>query len=549
MVLVDPNRGGRPYYATVGTAISGTTLALSSFRSVMSKSGDVISFSGDYFTPCELGDMLGLSVSTVGGGADRLVACALNEATVKVGSQGYRLATDAELADGTIVKYTVTASVGNLEERYYISIFTESNLVNDALFHYYLITCPSSFAEVEHPSKISDTGAHTMVHLVMGKIFRHTTLTVESESELGPEIMTVDNNELTVNFSAQLGLSGDLDEDIKTNIQSLLNASDVRHSFLIYLNRTDGNFVTKAILGDPTGSGHYLLDGITGAVQTNYLASNIRITQNYAEFVTANLNVAFATGNNFVIRSSVTLSYDSMGITAQFPGKGSTTPDNGVTVSGSSNLAFSATATTYSKNSISADETPPVTYYSEAEPEVATLDLNVMGDQKGDFTPLGINAKNNNNSTTAEFDLLAVLEIDAISELIADYVSVGVSVTLAAKNDSGVYVDVSDISDYLTLSMAGVLPADIDYDDATASAVIAKSNPVIDDNGADITLPELHFEVITGSALEAAGLRYTNYRVTVAVWVIDELGVDYSVSHADNYIIYTNAKVIPDYVE
>ena len=40
-----------------------------------------------------------------------------------------------------------------------------------------------------------------------------------------------------------------------------------------------------------------------------------------------------------------------------------------------------------------------------------------------------------------------------------------------------------------------------------------------------------------------------NRLVGVNVSAKDDEGVDYSVSRADNYVIYTNAKIIPDYVE
>ena len=548
LVLVDPNRGGKPYYATIGTAVTGNTLSLSAFRSVMTVTGSGYSFSGEAFEPVDLDVLLGLTATRAGDGTDKMVPCAAGDATAMVGTQGYRPATDEEMADGSVLKYTLTTTVSDLAERYYLSVFTESNAVNDLLFHYYLITSPTSFNDPDHPSKISDTGAHTMVHLVMGKIFLHTALTVDSSSELGPEIMTADNNELNVDFTAQLGLSI-ADEEIKSNLRSLIRASSVYHSFLVYLNRNDGNEIIKAIIGSPAGSGSYLLDGIAGATTTAYAAGGIRVTQNYAEFVSGNLNEAFASGNNFVIRASVTLAYDNAALLAQFPGRGPTTRDNGVTVSGSSNLAFSQTATTYSNNTVLADDRVDVTYYSEAEPEVANLDLNPIGDKLGDFTPLGINALNNGNATQAQFDLLGVLDISSIAEVVEDYEQIAISAKLAYRTDAGTYQDVTDITDYLTMSIDNVAAADVTASGAILSTVIASSHTGVVDNGADITLPLLHFSVVTGSALETAGLRYGNYRITVYVWLKDGEGVDYSVSHADNYVVYTNAKIIPDYID
>ena len=548
LVLVDANRGGKPYYATIGTALSGSRLNLSAFREDMASDGTL---GGDFFTPVNLEDMMTISVTTVGGGEDKLVACEVGSASVVVNGQGYRAATDEELEDGSVTKYSVTLSGSEFTERYYLSVFTESNAVNDLLFHYYLITTPTSFGEAEYPSKITDTGAHTMVHLVMGKIFYHGALTVESYSLLGTEIVTADNNVLTIDMKAELGLSDDLDEEIKTNLQSLIGATQVYQSFLVYLNRKEGNEVVKAIIGDPTIGGEYAVDyvlnGSADVETTAYGAGDIRLTQNYVEVVTGDLHSRFASGNKFEIISTVSLTYDNAGLVAQFPGRGTSSPDSGVTVSASSNVAFSQTGTTYSKNVVRKDETPEKSYYSEADPAVAVLDLNAIGDKVGDFTPLGINALNNGGSNYGNFDLLAVLDISSVSELIPTYTAANITVKLMRKGNDGMYGNLLDISDYLTVSFEGSPAA---TDEGTSYAVsIPSNNANIVDNGASVTLPVLHFSVKTGAVLEEAEHFYSNYRVLVEVSLINENGGVIAASCAANYVIYTNAKVSPSFVD
>ena len=544
LVLVDPNRGGKPYYATIGTALSGNTLNLGAFRETMPSVGV---FGGEYFTPVNLDKLMTFSVTTVGDGTDKMVACDAAYATVMVGNQGYRLATEEELKDNEVTKVTVTVTAMSVE-KYYLSILTESNAENDLLFHYYLIQSQTAFTETAYPSKIADTGAHTMVHLVMGKIFYHGGFSVSSTSELGTTVMSETNNELTVNLTSELGLSDELDADIKSNMQSLISATDVYQSFLVYLNRKEGDEVSKVILGSPAVSGSYSIDS---GDATAYGVGSIRSTQNHVEVVTGDLSGNFATGNNFEINATITLSYSGAGILSQFPGRSTTMPDNGVTVSGSSNIAFSSNGTTYSKNTVGGDETPAKSYYSEAESVVAVLDLNPIGDKVGDFTPLGINALNNGNATSAEFDLLGVINATSVEEQIGEYASVNIKIRLSQKQEDGSYSGIDNISPYF-MSSEDLYPVSFEGVGAatyhTSYYSITFNKDKVSDNGAEITLPVMHFNVITGSALESAGLAYGNYRVDVDVVLCNSLGAEIGTSKVSNYIIYTNAKTDPSFL-
>ncbi len=66
--------------------------------------------------------------------------------------------------------------------------------------------------------------------------------------------------------------------------------------------------------------------------------------------------------------------------------------------------------------------------------------------------------------------------------------------------------------------------------------------------GVEITLPVITLTVKTGAALEAAGQTYGNYRVTVSV-VLKNADTELAESRASNFVIYTNAKVLPMFVD
>lgn len=609
LVLVDPNRGGKAYYARKSDVLSGNLLDLGGFRESLTDPDSTA------FSPLNLDQLLvldtvqindeaimieceeGAATKTVNGhyyrpataaeladdsivkAQDTMVACDGASATVFVGDQGYRRATQEEMDDDEVEKWTITASFRSgteLTEAYYISMFTESNAVNDELFHYYLVQPQSAFAETGYPSRLSSTSA-SMVHLVMGKIFYHDEMTVESTSVNGSEVMTESNNSLTVTMTALMGVSTELPDEIRDNMITLVAGSHVYQGFLVYLNRVEKPSSAKAILGNPDGTGLYGVDSSGEHLDpgddtfptpgTAYQNADISVTQNVAQFRTADLRDAFATGNIIKFRASVTLTYSAGAIPTQFPGRNNTAQDNGVWISGSSNLAFSPGTVTNSKNSISLDETPRVTYYSEAEPDIATLDLNPLSDRVGDFTPLGINAANNDGRNRETFDLYAVLNVTSISEIISGYTDASVTVTLQQKQNDGSYSDVDDIRNYFYgIEWIGIDPSSVTATAASYSVVIPRfvtdpgtGDPLTDpetgdplvnleDNGAEIVLPVIRCTVITGSSLESAGLTYGNYRVTVAVELRDGEGTAYPPSHAENFVVYSNVRVIPSFL-
>ena len=59
------------------------------------------------------------------------------------------------------------------------------------------------------------------------------------------------------------------------------------------------------------------------------------------------------------------------------------------------------------------------------------------------------------------------------------------------------------------------------------------------------------FKIYTGAAFEAAGLTYSNYKIRLNVELFKKSDPSdvLLVSQAENYLIYTNARVIPDYID
>ena len=554
LILVDKNDGGKPYYARLGDALSGTTISLSAFRSVMTRDGEGdLQFSGDGFVPRDFADMLTLTVNSTGDGRTLVQENDPLLATVTVDGQGYRPATEEELEDGNVAKYSVSVGAidgGSLRESYYLSIFTGGG-ANYSRFHYFIVTSPSALIDgVTYPARISDTDAHTMVHLVMGKIFDHTDLSLSSASKRGQLLMTSDNNALTATLSVRIGISSDLGE-LRDEVKGYVSATGFYQSFLLYLTRHEGNAQTKAILGDPTVTGSYAIDyvmnGTPDAALSAYDNADVRVTQTFAEFVTDNLGSAFSGAGNYAveINATVTLTYALDGaVAAQFPGRNGE-DENGVTLSADSNIAFSSAATSYSKDSIDCDDSSAHSYYSEADIENATLYCEPFGDSRGDFTPYGINALNDPPET-----LEALLTLDftpIISQVRGQYADAVVTVSLRQKQDSGSYgnSDLPDITQYIPALSIGETAATGEGHASYYSAVIGASD--LTEGDVTIEFPRLSFSVKTGAPFET-GFVYSNYRMTVSVVLRDEHGEEIAATKCSDFMIYTNAKVVPSFI-
>ena len=553
MLVLTGHNNGKTYYARLEDALGsdGYTLDLSKFKEMVIDNGTA-SIDGEEFTPMYLCDLMELSISADASGA--FVECSENEATIrKFDAQAgayryYRLATGED--SGT--KYEITVTGEEISESYYLSIFTEGGS-NYQDFHYYYITTPTSFSETEYPAKVLDTGAHTLVHLIMGKIFNHDNFNLNTDTPNSHiTIITLENNTVQVNMSVEFGLrtvEEGIDAGVRDYLLTLISSTPIYQSFLIEMNRHDGSSIMKVITGDPTVSGSYgidyVLDGVS-SLSNSYGVNDIRLNHNYAEFVTNDLSSYFASGDKFEIVSSVSFTYvSSAAISAQFPGQSDDFPDNGTTVSGFSKLSFARNATASSKNSVAGREQSPKVYYSEDVPEYAALSLNPVLDRMGNITSMGINGLNPSDAVVATFDLLAVLDTTTVRQQITGYQSAKINFDLKQKIN-GAYGDSLDLNTYITAIKIG---------DTTLTASQIENGEVViplsalDDNGAYITIPIITVTVKRGQAMSDNNLLYTNYMLTVAVTLLNGNSDIISSSHASNHIVYTNANVVPDFID
>ena len=530
LVLIDPNSGGRAYYAFYNVAVSNGVLNLQSFTTSLDGNGT-------NFTPANLDEVFGITVSASNTGT--LVQCTGNEVALFVGKDqnGYRLATES---DSARTKYAVT-DIDGFTEKYFLSIITNAQSSNQPIYHY-AVTTPSDLSGSLPMARLkkSATGGSldpTVVRLILGKIFTQSDISLESSSVGNALVMSASNNILNAEMSVSLGLNeelGDFEDDVKGYLESI----SVYHSFVVYLTRSENGASERVIIGDPTGSGSY---SINSGESLDYNNEAIRVTPYYAEFVTGDLSAQLKQSQT-TISSSVSLEYLAADIPVQFPGRKPSKErevSDGVTVSAASNIAFSMSSTSSSKNSVSETDEDHI-YYTINDSEGAELYLGVVGDREGDHNPLGINPLSLGEGVSSyELNLAGVFDITGIYSDVGDWDSVSVSISLSQKQSDGTYSEPLEISRYIrSINDVSLTAGRTNYSYTIARDVNSVSPQIYID---------MKLIVITGPDFESANLMYSNYRVTVSVALLDD-GNEVIDSSANNYVVYTHSKVVLDFI-
>ena len=190
-------------------------------------------------------------------------------------------------------------------------------------------------------------------------------------------------------------------------------------------------------------------------------------------------------------------------------------------------------------------------YYRE-EVHLATLTYNAYenayGTQRYGWSQLGINDLDSNG----DYQILSAALYD-VHELtnasLAD--TLKISVKLLQKTDGGGYVDVSKpLSSYLS-SITVSPKVNPTGSFLTAQSVLGGTAEFsLKDTGFNSSVPieiDVDMNVITGAAFEKAGLTYANYKLVLKAELLQG-SKTIEGSPAEDYIIYTNAKIIPTLV-
>ena len=569
LVLVDPQNNGKPYYGIMSEVVENGIIYLNRFKTTITKSGNTYTLSGDSFSPIMFNDILNLSISSGG----HLVATTENDdaKSVKVGNTFYKF--DAAATNG--FKVTVNDEFDYLSEKYYISFFTDSTTSN-VLYHY-TVSAPLNFNDPANPSRMNNQGANISgVHVILGNIFVQNANNVKVTAKTQNEEITLINNVINAEMETTITLA----EGVRSQVELFLGTGslNVYQSFLLYLNRRDATSSQKLTTGNPDISGGYYITSSNGNVEalgsasslnsySNSTYGTINSNKNYSEFVCNKpINNYLINGGGAIIKAIVSLTYESdEAISEQFPNRVQVDDRTiGVTLSASSNVAYDPTLTSTSKCTAVANDTNKV-YYSTIVGDSAKLYFNAIStEMEGDYGSLGINPRDSKGATRLGISTEAVLDISSIitdtinNDQSYKYDVIRCIVTLRAKDDEGKYEGSNLVlSKYFSdVSISGINTASGYTDskgenDTSYIFYIARSAAVKDGIQTSLIIP-INFTVYTGSEFESKNNYYSNYRIIVTCDLVTKANNEInglSKSIAEDYIVYTNAKILPDFAE
>lgn len=553
MVLVDANKGGIPYYATwtsptVTWSGSIGTIKLGEFNKALDGTGTD-------FAPCNLCDLLNITATQNNSGAyTKLNNSTGATTTALVNGVKYYFRPYAS-GDSSANRYNLTVDSTNditsgfAKERYYISLFTTAS-ENNVLYNH-TFTSPQSLQDanynvpcnIEYTSQL--TGGTGIIRLFMGNIFVQSNMNVSSETA-NLEISST-NDALEVDMSCNVQIQEEIFGDVK-NLLGENSKIQIYQSFLLYL--VDKATSARYIKGDPSVSGSYQISVIGNAnvssVQNAY--SSFNITNVYVEFINGQSLNRFLVNGGARITSSVELQYiGDEAISEQFPVKEDiNSTDIGIYTYATSNIAFDSSKTELSKVSVDASDNSKL-YYCYSAGKKAKLYYNPKNDLvHGELSYLGINPLDSDGLTSVKVPTIATLDISTILSDAEDYDQVVCKIELYSKAVDS-YETALDISKYW--SSLNVCGSTVTLSANGTAATVTINRSLTEDAELDSTLSiPITFDVITGTPFESAGLTYSNFKVVVQVKLQKDGNDVLNSSIAENYLVYTNAKIYPDVI-
>ena len=359
------------------------------------------------------------------------------------------------------------------------------------------------------------------------------------------------------------------------------------------MTRSDSGALTKAILGDPSAIASYTIEPVKvgstlttltgGSVASDAGSTFANVGGNYVEVASGQNIASYLVDGGAKITAYVHITYDSQeSRVAQFPGRtstgDSTEQDKYAFVTASSNIGFNVNTTALSKSKKDATNASNTEmHYYIMSSTAPTLEYNAFADADGDiYGQLGINAKDlDDNTGKVDVKTEAVYDVSPIAGDVEGYDYVKVTFELKQKKQGtydsydtpalpirtymkDVIIDSTSVSDKNPKTYSGSSYGAAGDSATEYSFILPRSSVATNGDENLLTIP-ISFKVFTGSdvtegesaSFEGKGLMYSNYKITVSCEMLENAtdeNTGYSASHVSQYIIYTNAKLLKDYI-
>lgn len=484
-----------------------------------------------------------------------------SKATVRVGADYYRKATDEDVKGSNVTKYKITVPSENgkpiVKERtesYYLTIqipdTKDLSIVNNRLYAATMSRKEGTLPAVIKSDETTDSSAYVVYNGVQQSLTISTSR-IHNGSDTGDTAME-NGDGIKISLTGKLWLT----EAGKNQFKSL-GPSEVYHEFDVSLKK----YLKKAAgISDVIGTENITYT-YTVAKSNNELittkkgtlsgiAGNDTLTLQYgsADLKKA-LELAETENSAVTVTAVITLTYDGAD---KFPVRdtavnGDNSDNSGTSVVGVSRIANTSTQLPITENKKNEEDKNRYYVTNPSKAKLTYSSVNVDPNVTSDTTQqLGVNpwdtVKNRSDMiyTRADYDYS---NVDAA--VLYNAKKIRYKMELFQKNETGSYDETKPliIKDYLQniVKENGSTEAPLAGSSGTDTVYQWEENFKSDDGRHQIA--RFQYAPLTGEAFEQKKYTYANYRVRLTAVLLDDKGNELDGTKATDYIIYTNARI------
>ena len=590
MVMVDPNNDvDKYYYTNFSDAIDGSPESDGGIP-VYKLNLNSTTFSG--FNLVNINDLLNISIDDTAGTKNLVEWVDGDEdpciAIVNSGNnKGLKLRYKNDNDDANTTYYAVDVSLKDhqnngtyVQENYYISIFTGTNISDNTIYHYEVKSYGNSFNDSEYPS--ARLGTQEAPHLFLGNLYNNTVTIKETNPN---RVMSETNTYLSADLEAKVGFTNNA---INAHITDYLGNANVKiyQTFMVGLNRLNGTQPSqRGILVDPSSvsPSDYKINGASPdstAYSLGYdiLSNYIVLTNEYN--IKDDLKNAATNGeedHTITIKEKVNLLYSSGSLSTQFPpATEETSTTTGTYMIGYSNISSTSDGGASSKASKNTVDSGRLTYYMGDDTSVfftynAVANDDFEDDGNANYGQLGLDGyqMDEEGENYIQINTAGYYNVyDYNRKLEADYVKI--TVKLSKKSNYNTALNISTyLDDFKILDKydnpIGQIVNNPDTTEDETDVIVVKNDAsniytyivpknLLKELSPDAYTIPIQFRAYSGNNTDFQGknLEYSNYRVTVTVGLLATKNINATIlNHSDgsDHIIYTNARLYSDVID
>lgn len=569
LVLVDRNNQDKAWYATAANALeqvdSYYELKFTSFR-------ESLSGTSESWSPVTLSQLLPLTARTLTDAekADAtitgkfVITADKAQATVQIGDTYYRKATDED-KDQTQYAITVGELKGELSERYYLTIQTPADsqqMLNILLTCDDRLTNPAGNGLPTKRLAASDSNPNNGFarngdenRIIIASCFTQEVSLTTAVGQL--EMISDSNTQVEARVTATIQFK---DAESAQRFQNYAGDQSLSQCFNLVFYRYENGTKTRVNLtpgtqitaeyhyGTESWKENYIVDTATRAYRltlpTQIPCSDIR---EHAVEITADLTLDFAS------------SYVD-----QFPTRESDTDRTGILMAVSSTLSYTPqTLTSSTLSTQPPSEDTRDRHFYRGEVSVATLNYDATGETEMDsINQLGINGFEGSSArllSAASYNVSAVSRTENAKYLRC-------TLTLSPRNNTGTspFVSYGAAVPWGKCLTGEKLKLSLNYT-AEDRTVVTAANPTNTEDNVNATYTatfqldsvldknvpleiSADMSLLAGTALEANGMTYANYKIRLEVELLDAGMNTINGSNASDYLVYTNSRIYKNIV-